>query len=114
MGRIALGRIDEARAPAREALQLFAQADDVSGYAGLLETAAIIAFQEGDRIRAARLSGAVDELGRMSGLDARTFEESILYFDAESLASAPDTQAAWQDGAAMERSAVIAYALEGL
>jgi predicted ATPase len=72
VGRIALGRLDEARAPAREALQLFAQADDVSGYAVLLNAAAVIAFREGDRLRAARLWGTVDELARLSGLDART------------------------------------------
>jgi predicted ATPase/class 3 adenylate cyclase len=114
VGRIALGRLDEARAPAREALQLFAQADDVSGYAVLLNAAAVIAFREGDRLRAARLSGTVDELARLSGLDARTFDRAILDFDADALASAPDTQAAWQEGVAMERSAAIAYALEGL
>lgn len=112
VGRVALGRLDEARAPAREALQLFADADDVSGYATLLDVAAVIAFREGDRLRAARLSGAVEELARVSGLDA--FDRTILDFDADALASAPDTQAAWQEGAAMERSAVIAYALEGL
>ena len=114
VGRIALGRLDEARAPAREALQLFAQADDVSGYAVLLNAAAVVAFREGDRLRAARLSGAVDELARLSGLDARTFDRPSLDFDADALASAPDTQTAWQEGAAMERSAAIAYALEGL
>jgi predicted ATPase/class 3 adenylate cyclase len=112
VGRVALGRLDEARARAREALQLFADADDVSGYATLLDVAAVIAFREGDRLRAARLSGAVEELARVSGLDA--FDRTILDFDADALASAPDTQAAWQEGAAMERSAVIAYALEGL
>jgi predicted ATPase/class 3 adenylate cyclase len=114
VGRIALGRLGEARAPAREALQIFAQADDVSGYAGLLDAAAVIAFRDGDRLRAARLSGAVDEMARLSGLDARTFARAMLDFDADALASAPDTQAAWQEGAAMERSAVIAYALDGL
>ena len=108
----ALGRLDEARARAREALQLFADADDVSGYATLLDVAAVIAFREGDRLRAARLSGAVEELARVSGLDA--FDRTMLDVDADALASAPDTQAAWQEGAAMERSAVIAYALEGL
>jgi predicted ATPase/class 3 adenylate cyclase len=113
VGRIALGRLDEARAPAREALHLFAQADDVSGYAGLLDAAAVIAFREGDRLRAARLSGAVDEMARLSGFDARPFR-AILDFAADALPSAPDTQAAWQEGAAMERSAVIAYALDGL
>jgi len=114
VGRIALGRLDQARAPAREALQLFADADDVSGYAGLLDAAAIIAFREGDRQRAARLSGAVDELARTSGLDARTFGRTLLDFDADALASAPETRAAWQEGAAMERPALIAYGLEGL
>ncbi|HEX7171240.1 MAG TPA: adenylate/guanylate cyclase domain-containing protein [Candidatus Limnocylindria bacterium] len=114
VGRIAAGRLGEARAPAREALQLFAQADDVSGYAGLLDAAAIIAFREGDRLRAARLSGAVDELARLSGLDARTFGRALLDFEADALASAQDTRAAWQEGLAMERSSAIAYALEGL
>jgi len=112
VGRVALGRLGEARAQAREALQLFADADDMSGYATLLDVAAVIAFREGDRLRAARLSGAVEELARVSGLDA--FDRTILDFDADVLASAPDTQAAWQEGAAMERSALIAYALEGL
>ena len=112
VGRIALGRLDEARAPAREALQLFADAADVSGYATLLDVAAVIAFRDGDRLRAARLSGAAEELARVSGLDA--FDRTILDFDADALASAPDTQAAWQEGIAMERSAAIAYALEGL
>jgi hypothetical protein len=84
----------------------------VSGYATLLDVAALIAFREGDRLRAARLSGAVEELARVSGLDA--FDRTILDFDPDALASAPDTQAAWREGAAMERSAMIAYALEGL
>lgn len=114
VGRIAVGRVDEARAPAREALQLFAQAEDVSGYAGMLDAAAVIAFREGDRLRAARLSGGVDAIARTSGLDARTFGRGLLDFDADALASAPDTGPAWQEGAAMEPSALIAYALEGL
>jgi hypothetical protein len=78
----------------------------------VLDVAAVIAFREGDRLRAARLSAAVEELARVSGLDA--FDRTFLDFDAHALASAPDTQTAWQEGATMERSAVIAYALEGL
>ena len=52
--------VEEARARLNEALRIFAEAQDVTGYALVLDAYAVLAFQVGDLQRSARLSGAVD------------------------------------------------------
>jgi tetratricopeptide (TPR) repeat protein len=114
VARVALGRFQEAHPPVRESLQIFAEADDVSGYVGLLDLAATIAFEEGDRERAAILSGGVASLERATGMDAGFYSRFMLGFEPTPLQTAPDTAQRWEEGAAMDPASIIAYAIEGL
>jgi predicted ATPase/class 3 adenylate cyclase len=112
--RIAMGRPEDARRTAREALGIFTATDDLSGSVGILAMAAMIASRTGDRERAARLSGAVARAEGESGIGAYLFPRAVLGFDPDSLRTAPETADAWDEGARMDLDAVIRYARDGL
>jgi predicted ATPase/class 3 adenylate cyclase len=111
--RIGMGRVEEARRPLRQALEIFEDADDVSGSLTMAEMAAIIAFKGGDYVRAARLSGAIAQAEAATGLDINLFPRAVLGFDPRPLRGA-DTAAAWEEGTRMEMKEAIAYAKEAL
>jgi len=112
--RVGMGRVDDARGPASDALEIFVDADDISGYVTVLEMAAIIASRSGDAERAARLSGAVARAGTETGLGANLFPRAVLGFDPEGLRTGADTAAAWGDGSRMPLEGAVAYAKEAL
>ena len=58
---------DEARAPLRAAMRTFREAGDLSGYTLVLDAMAVLAVRDGDRKRAARLTGVVARLEQSSG-----------------------------------------------
>jgi non-specific serine/threonine protein kinase len=91
----------------REALRLFVDADDRSGYALVLDAFACLALRSGATDRAARLSGAVEELERATGTGLNLPNRELLGFDPAPLRSRPE----WAAGARMAVADVIAYAL---
>jgi predicted ATPase/class 3 adenylate cyclase len=112
-----LGGSAEARVEARRlftaALEVFAEADDVTGYALLLDAFAILAAQDGARERAARLSGAVARLERVTGTGLNLWNRRVFGFDPGTLASDPTLAEAWAAGEALSTADAVAYALEG-
>jgi hypothetical protein len=108
-----LGRLAEARDEFAAVLETFAEAQDVSGHVLVLTAFAALAERVGDRMRAARLSGAASALGRTSGtgLDKRIQEG--LGFDPQPLRTDPETQEAWKEGERMglEKARECALAL---
>ena len=111
-GEITRDEIEEARRRLREALQIFDDAQDVTGYSLVLDAFAILALHEGDRQRAARLSGAVARLERASGTGLNDWNRGVLDFDPAALRADPSVAEAWAEGEALDPSEAAAYALE--
>ena len=96
----------------RESLRIFEEAQDVTGYALVLDALAMAAVRTGDRERAARLSGAVSSLESVSGTGLNTWNRELLDFDPETLRADPALADAWAEGAAMTTDQAVAYGLE--
>jgi predicted ATPase/class 3 adenylate cyclase len=102
----------EARPWLSESLRIFAEARDVSGYTLVLDSMAILADREGNRERAARISGAVAALERITGTGLNTPNRQVLGWEVGHLRDDPTLAAAWAEGARMTLADVVAYALE--
>jgi hypothetical protein len=105
-------QIREARQRLAEALRIFDEAQDVTGYSLVLDAYALLALQEGDRPRAARLSGAVATLERSSGTGLNSWNRGVLQFDPSALRDDPALTEAWAAGEKLSPSEAAAYALE--
>jgi len=101
----------EASARLARALRIFHEAEDVTGYALVLDAIAILALRSGDRDRAARLSGAVMTLETISGTGLALWNRGVLDFDATALRSDPALAEAVAWGQALTTSEAVAYAL---
>ena len=102
----------DARRRLREALQIFNDARDVSGYALVLDAFAALALLEGDEDRAARISGAVANLEHTTGTGLNPSNRSLAGYDPVYLRDKPETAAAWAEGVRLTHEEAIAYALE--
>ncbi|MCY7416999.1 MAG: hypothetical protein LH650_00630, partial [Chloroflexi bacterium] len=92
-----LGRLDAAGARLREALRMFLGSDDISGYTLVMDSLAGIAMRQGDRTRAARISGAVEILERTSGTGLDRSNRALLGYDPTPLGTDSDTAAAYAE-----------------
>ncbi|MGI8998218.1 MAG: hypothetical protein ACR2GO_00690, partial [Candidatus Limnocylindria bacterium] len=110
-GGSALSRA-EARDRFAHALRTFAEAQDLTGYALVLDAFAIVAFRDGDRTRAARLSGAVSKYERSSGTGLNLWNRKILNFHPEELRRDTSLADALAAGEALSDAEAVAYALE--
>ncbi len=107
----------EAKSEARDrfarALRIFAEAYDLTGYALVLDAFANLAVRDGDRSRAARLSGAVSRLERASGTGLNLWNRTPLNFDPEELRQDPALADDFAEGEKLSDADAVAYALEG-
>jgi predicted ATPase/class 3 adenylate cyclase len=103
----------EARRGLLRALEIFAEAQDVSGYTLVLDALALLALRNGDRERAARLSAAVANLERTSGTGLNQWNRDVLGFVPGELKADPALAESWAAGEAMTADEAVAYALEG-
>ena len=103
---------DDARARFGEALRIFDEAEDVTGYALVLDAIAILAVRDGDRRRGARLTGVVDRIERTSGTGLNLWQRSVLGFDSQELHEDPSLAADIAAGEAMTIADAVAFALE--
>ena len=101
----------EARRGLLRALEIFAEAQDVSGYTLVLDAVALLALRNGDRDRAARLSAAVASLERTSGTGLNQWNRDVLGFFPGELRADPALADAWAAGEAMTAGEAVAYAL---
>ena len=94
-----------------EALRIFHEAQDVTGYTLVLDAMAMHAMRHGDRQRAARLSGAVAQLEKASGTGLNLWNRGVIGFHPEELRSDPSLADAWAEGERMSVAEAAAYAL---
>ena len=94
-----------------QALTIFAEADDSSGYTLVLDSLALLALRDGDPQRAARLSGAVARLERETGTGLNLWNRGTLEFDPTELRDDPATAAEWRAGEALTSAEAVAFAL---
>ncbi len=102
----------DARRRLREALQIFNDVRDVSGYALVLDAFAALALLEGDEDRAARISGAVANLEHTTGTGLNPSNRSLAGYDPVYLRDKPETAAAWAEGMRLTHEEAISYALQ--
>jgi predicted ATPase len=95
-----------------EALDLFAAAEDMSGFVLVLDGLAVVAGLQEDLQRAAKLSGAVEVLENTSGTGITPRARLVFGFDPKRLRDDPATAAAWADGRRLSVADAIAYARE--
>ena len=108
------GHLEASRERLLEALDLFAAADDMSGFALVLDGLAINAQHAGDKQRAARLSGIVANLEAKTGTGLNPANRLIFGFDPTALRDDPETAAAWAEGEGLSTADAIAYAREAM
>ena len=94
-------KLASARAAAHEALRIFADARDVSGYVLVLDAFAALALMDGDEDRAARISGAVANLEHATGTGLNPSNRILHGYDPIYLRDKPETQEAWAAGDAV-------------
>lgn len=100
-----------ARERLSEALRIFVDAADVSGYTLVIDGLAALADQIGDRQRAAKLSGAVATLERQTGTGLNASNRQIVGFDPAAFNTDPETATAFAAGTRMTGEEAVAYAL---
>jgi predicted ATPase/class 3 adenylate cyclase len=106
------GNLEASRERLLEALDLFAAAEDMSGFALVLDGLAINAMNGGDRQRAARLSGFVAALEARTGTGLNPPNRLVFGFDPSVLRDDPGTAAAWAEGEGLSTADALAYARE--
>jgi len=102
---------DDARSRFAEALRIFDEAEDVTGYALVLDAFAILATRDGDRARGSRLIGVVDRIERNSGTGLNLWNHSVIGFDPQELHDDPSLAADIAAGEAMTIADAVAFAL---
>jgi predicted ATPase/class 3 adenylate cyclase len=96
--KVRSAKLEEAAADLNEALRIFSDAEDVSGYTLVLDAYAAHAVAAGDRERAARISGHVALLERQSGTGLNPANRQLVGFDPARLRHDPALASAWADG----------------
>ena len=104
---------DEARDWLKQALRIFSEAQDVSGYTLVIDTLGLVAYRNGDVKRGARLSGAVRALERITGTGLNFWNRGVLDYEPQVVYAAPELAAAVAEGEALSLDEAVAYALEG-
>ncbi len=94
-----------------EALRIFHEAQDVTGYTLVLDALATVALRNGDRSHAARLSGAVAQFERTSGTGLNAWNRQVLRFDPSTLRDDPELADDWAAGERMDADEAYRFAV---
>ena len=94
-----------------EALDLFRQTGDVSGYALVFDAFAAAAHVEGDSIRAMRLAGYASATERLAGGGLGSLNRGYAGFFPERLMETPEFAAAYAEGQQMDLDRAVRLAL---
>lgn len=111
---IRLGDYEAARPRLAEALAIFAEANDVTGYVLVVDAIATLAARSGDLDTSARLSGAVAELERRSGTGLNVSNRVIMDWVPGALRDDPATAEAWASGTLLSVGQTVELAAEWL
>ena len=103
-----------ARASLGQALDMFLQTDDVSGYALIFDGFSYLAHADGDLVRALQLAGFAATTEKLAGTGLNAYNRKVSDFHPEELLTTPEYQAAYAEGQHMslERAVVIALGQE--
>jgi predicted ATPase/class 3 adenylate cyclase len=112
MMRIQTDRLEAAAEPLREALAIFSEAADVSGYVLVLDGLAAEAYRLGDLERSARLAAAVARLQETTGTGLTPANRELVGFTHEPLIADPALAGAWAEGARLSATDAVAYGME--
>ncbi len=96
----------------REALQIFTEAGDISGYVLVLDGLAAEAWVAGDRQRSARLAGAVASLQESSGTGLTPANRELIGFSHDPIVADPSLADAYAEGSRWTPAEAVAYGLE--
>jgi predicted ATPase/class 3 adenylate cyclase len=107
-------RLEDARMRLLAALRMFRDTVDVSGYTLVLDSLAALTLRQGDRMRAARIAGAVDTLERTTGTGLNRTNRSFFDYDPGPLRTGADTADAFTAGTAMDTQAALDFAVDSL
>jgi len=112
LGLVAL-RSDSARGREAllEALDIFRQTDDVSGYALVFDALAAYAHLQGDSVRAMRLAGFAAATERLAGTGLGALNREYGSFYPDRLMEDPDLAVAYAEGQQMDLARAVRLAL---
>jgi len=104
----------EARAALGDALRLFIELRDLSGYALVLRGFATLEWSDGRHEAAARLAGASDQIEQRSGVSLSTATSGQWSDEPEraQIEADPKLAAAWAEGHALDPDVAVAEALK--
>lgn len=105
---------DDARRRLGDALRMFRETGDVSGYTLVLDACAALLERDGRREDAARIAGQVATLERTTGTGLNTTNRTYFRYDPVGLANDPATADAYVEGGRMPVEDVVTLALDRL
>ncbi len=108
-----VGEFDEARSKLHDAIRIFRELADVSGYALAFDGLARLEWAEGHRESAARIAAASARLAETTGvsLGGWTTDRWQIDLDIEGLRTDPDLRDAWREGQSWDADTAVEMAL---
>ncbi|HET8586250.1 MAG TPA: hypothetical protein VFM74_00090, partial [Candidatus Limnocylindria bacterium] len=103
--------LDAVAEPLRDSLRLFADVEDLSGYALVLDGLAAEAYLLGDLPRSARLIGAVQAIQQSSGTGLAVANRELIGFTHEPVIERPDLAPFVAEGERLSSADAVAYGL---
>jgi predicted ATPase len=105
------GEFEDARSPYRQALDIFGQTSDVTGYALVLDAIAALEWAEGDQDRALRIAGAASSIHDVAGIGLAQINRQAVSFYPEEMTTTAELAEAYAAGKALSIDEAIDLAL---
>jgi tetratricopeptide (TPR) repeat protein len=105
------GDTPAARRSYEEALAIFVETNDMTGYALVLDGLAAVEWGEGDRDRAMKIAGAAFEIQNVQGMGLAEINRQTTQFFPEEMLPQGDLSAAYEEGRKLSAEEAIALAL---
>jgi len=106
-----VGDTDGARQSYQEAMAIFRETEDVTGYALVLDGIAVVDWGEGDRQRAMRIAGAATAIRNVQEIGLADINRQTAQFYPERMLDDPELAAAYAEGQTLTVDQAIALAL---
>jgi predicted ATPase/class 3 adenylate cyclase len=105
------GDTEGARRSYEEALAIFRETDDMTGYALVLDGLAVVEWGQGDRERAMKIAGAAAEITNVQGMGLAEINRRTSQFYPEEMLAEQDLAEAYAEGRQLPVDEAIALAL---
>ncbi|HEY8178320.1 MAG TPA: AAA family ATPase [Candidatus Limnocylindria bacterium] len=106
-----VGETAGARQSYQDAMAIFRETEDVTGYALVLDGIAVVDWGEGDRQRAMRIAGAATEIRSVQEIGLADINRQTAQFYPERMLDDPELAAAYAEGRMLTVDQAIALAL---